>query len=123
MMKTMLRRIGVCTLLILVAGTVVVAKDWRGITLLKSTREDVERLNNDFLRGTIQVLGPNKKVRQTMMKSAARAKRYLVKEREFEAERLLIVDGGFSERALTRLSIHTIGGPVGLIYLFPEKDP
>lgn len=43
-MKNVHCKIGICALLILISGTVVVAKEWRGIVPLKSTRNDVERL-------------------------------------------------------------------------------
>lgn len=80
-------------------------------------------MNNAFGRGVIEVLGPSKRERQQLMKLAARAKTYLVKVRGLEAERLLLVDGGFKERSLTRLSLYAIGGLASRIHLFPEKDP
>ncbi len=43
-MNNMLRNISFGTVLLLVAGTEVTAKEWRGIVPLKSTRQDVERL-------------------------------------------------------------------------------
>lgn len=92
--------------------------------------DEKERLNNfgiqldgAFWRGTIQVLGPTKEARQQGLKLAARAKRYLVKERGLEPERLLIVDAGFHESGMTRLAEHSIGGPGTRIHLYTEKDP
>jgi len=43
-MNNMLRNISFGAVLLLVAGTVVTAQEWRGIVSLKSTRQDVERL-------------------------------------------------------------------------------
>ena len=83
----------------------------------------VIHMNNVFGRGIIEVLGPSRRDRQQLMKLAVRAKRYLVKERGLEAERLLLVDGGFKGTALTRLSIYSIGGLASGIRLFPEEDP
>ena len=57
------------------------------------------------------------------LKLAARAKRYLVRERGFEPERLLIVDAGFNESSVTRLGSYSVGGAGTRIYLFPQKDP
>jgi len=76
-----------------------------------------------FGRGTIEVLGPSKKVRQKRMKIAERAKKYLVNQLRVQPQRILLVDGGFSARVRTRLSLYSIGGLVSRIYLFPEKDP
>ena len=83
----------------------------------------VFNLNAGFWRGTIQVVGPSKKDRQQRLKLAARAKRYLVRERGLESERLLIIDAGFNEVGLTRLTDRSIGGPGTRIYLYPRKDP
>lgn len=79
-------------------------------------------INKSFGRGTIGVVGPNKKERLKRMKRATWAKGYLVKKLALEEERILIVDGGFSERSLTRLSLHAIGGPGSPIFLYPEED-
>jgi hypothetical protein len=76
-------------------------------------------INKRFGRGTIEILGPSQRVRQKQLKIAARAKGYLTKQRGLEPERLLLIDGGFNERVLTRLSIYSIGGLVSRIYLFP----
>lgn len=81
------------------------------------------QLNGGFERGTLEVLGPSKKDRQQRLKLAARAKRYLVRERGLEPERLLIVDGGFNETGFTRLATYSIGGAATRIYLHPRKDP
>lgn len=56
------------------------------------------------------------------MKLAARAKSYLVRVRGLEAERLLLVDGGFKESALTRLSLYSIGGSAGRIHIFSKRS-
>ena len=81
------------------------------------------QMNERSARGTIEVVGPSKKIRDQRMKLAGRAKAYLVKERGLEPERLLLVDGGYGERSITRLSLYSIGGPASRIYVFPEKDP
>jgi hypothetical protein len=83
----------------------------------------VINLEAAFFRGTIQVVGPSSRDRQQLSKLAARAKNYLVRERGFEPERLLIVDAGFEEQALTRLAEHSIGGAGTRIYLHTRKDP
>jgi len=74
-------------------------------------------------RGTIEVRGPTKKDRQQLMKQAARAKSYLVKKRGLEPERLLVIEGGFWEKRVTRLSLYSIGGVPSRIYLHLEPDP
>ena len=79
-------------------------------------------VNNSFGRGTIEVVGPNKTARQKRMKRASRASRYGLKKLGLEEERILIIDGGFSEGPLTRLSVYAIGGPGSVIFLYPEKD-
>ena len=80
------------------------------------------QMNNRSARGTIEVRGASPKIRAQRMKRAARAKDYLVKKRGLEPERLLIVDGGYSERSFTRLSIYPLFGYLR-INIFPEKDP
>jgi len=69
------------------------------------------------------VVGENRAVRNGLLKRAERAKRYLVQKRGFEAERFLIVDGGYQTSSYTELHLYMIGGVVGRIHLFPEKDP
>jgi len=83
----------------------------------------VINLKAAFFRGTIQVVGPSKQDRQQLLKLAARARDYLVRVRGFEPERLLIVDAGFEEQALTRLAEHSMGGAGTEIHLYPRKDP
>lgn len=80
-------------------------------------------LNQAFGRGTYEVLGPSKRAREKRMKLAARAKAYLVKQRGLEPERLLIIDGGFREDSMTRLSLYSVVGLRSRIILFPESDP
>ncbi len=81
------------------------------------------QINNLFGRGTIEVRGPSRRAREERMKVAARAKAYLVKQRGLHPDRLLIVDGGFSERAVTNLNIYSIGGIASAIFVFPQPDP
>lgn len=80
-------------------------------------------LNSYFGRGALEILGPSPKDRHQRLKRAARAKRYLVRERGFEPERLLIIDAGYNERSLTRLADYAIGGIAARIILYPQKDP
>jgi len=95
-----------------------------------SFQDEKARLDNFVInmkrslgRGTIEVHGPTKKDRQQLMKLAARAKRYLVKVRGFEPERLLIIEGGFWQERVTRLSLFSIGGVPSRIYVHTEADP
>jgi len=81
------------------------------------------QLNSLVARGTIEVAGPSKSARQQQVKRAARARNYLIKQHGVEAERLLIVDIGYSESPLTRLNIYSIGGLGSRIFVFPQKDP
>ena len=81
------------------------------------------QMNQRLVRGTLEVIGPSRDARNKLMKLAERAKSYLVRQRKLEAERLLLIDGGYGEASLTRLSIYSIGGLGSGIYLFPEKDP
>lgn len=83
----------------------------------------VINMNEVFGRGVIEIVGPSKRVRQERLKRAARAKSYLVNQRGLESERLLIVDGGFRNASATILRLHSIGGVVSRIHVFPEKDP
>jgi hypothetical protein len=78
-----------------------------------------ERLN----RGVIVVYGRSRNERGKIMKRAERAKKYLTQKHGIEAQRILIVDGGYRERSATELNLHTIGGLVSRVYLFPELDP
>jgi hypothetical protein len=81
------------------------------------------QLNATVGRGGIEVRGPNKKERAALLKSAARAKAYLVTRLEIEPERILIFDGGYSPVSFTRLSLYAIGGFGSAIYFSPEPDP
>lgn len=83
----------------------------------------VIQMRNMLGRGALVVVGENRAVRNRLIKRAKRAKRYLVQERGFEAERLLVVDGGYQSSSYTALHLYMIGGVMGRIYLFPEKDP
>lgn len=80
------------------------------------------QMNRFLYRGVLEVRGPSPKHRAQQLKRAVRGKDYLVKQRRLEPERLLIVNGGFSQFPLARLSLYPIGG-MHAIYLFPEKDP
>lgn len=95
-----------------------------------SFKDEKARLDNFMIvmnevsgRGTFEILGPSKRERQYYLKLAARAKRYLTKERGLEPERLLLVDGGFNETVITRLSMYSIGGLASHIFLYPQSDP
>lgn len=81
------------------------------------------QLNAHTARGVISVVGPSAKARQQAWKRALRAKNYLIKKRKFEPERLLIVDGGFLAETSTRLLLYPIGGFLGRVYIFPQRDP
>jgi len=83
----------------------------------------VIQMKNEFGRGIIEVIGPSRRQREQLMRRAARAKSYLVKQRRIEPERILLVDGGFHEIAVIRLSTYSIGSLGGRIYFFPERDP
>lgn len=78
-----------------------------------------ERLN----RGVIVVFGQNPGERRRLMKRASNAKNYLLRRRSVEPKRILVADGGYSERAFLRLSLYSIGGPIWRVYLFPQLDP
>lgn len=83
----------------------------------------VIQMKERFGRGTIEVHGPTKKDRQQLMKLAARAKSYLVTKRGLEPERLHVIEGGFSQERVTRLSLYSIGGIPSRIFLHLEPDP
>jgi hypothetical protein len=83
----------------------------------------VIQMKNMLGRGAIVVVGENRAVRKELLRRAERAKRHLVQKRGFEAECLLIVDGGYQASSYTELHLYMIGGAMGRIYLFPEKDP
>ncbi len=74
-------------------------------------------------RGVIAVVGENRAVRNRLLKRAEHGKKHLVEKRGVEAERLLIVDGGYQSSSYTELHVYMIGGDVSRIYLYPEKDP
>jgi hypothetical protein len=74
-------------------------------------------------RGAIVVYGESSAVRNKLVKHAERSKKYLVGKRELDPHRLLIVNGGYKDSAVTELHLYTIGGELSRIYLFPEKDP
>lgn len=92
--------------------------------------DEKARLDNFFInmnerlgRGIIEIVGPSRRHRQSRLKRAARAQKYVTKELGLEPERLLLIDGGFHRTALTRLSLYSIGGAAGLIILYPQRDP
>lgn len=74
-------------------------------------------------RGVMVVYGTSRTERSKIMKRAERAKKYLVRKQGIEAQRILIVDGGYRELSATRLNLQTIGGVNSGIYLFPDPDP
>jgi hypothetical protein len=73
-------------------------------------------------RGVIVVYGESREKRNKTMKRAERAKWYLNKKDGIEAQRVLVVDGGYREDSAIELNLLTIGGNVSRIYLFPQKD-
>jgi hypothetical protein len=83
----------------------------------------VIQMKNMLDRGAIVVVGESRAVRNGLLKRARRAKRYLVQKRGLEAERLLIVDGGYQASSYTELHLYMIGGDMTRIYFDPEKDP
>jgi hypothetical protein len=83
----------------------------------------VIHLHKESVRGVIQVVGPSKRIREQLLKRAARGKSYLVKKRGIEPERLFVVDGGYNRDALIRLSFKSIGGLFSRMIFFPERDP
>jgi hypothetical protein len=78
-----------------------------------------ERLN----RGVIVAYGRSHIERAKIMKRAKRAKKYLTLKHGVEPQRILVVDGGYREHSATELNLHTIGGAVSRVYLFPAPDP
>jgi hypothetical protein len=95
-----------------------------------SFEDQIVRLDNCLIqmnemlgRGAIIIYGDSPSARNTLMKRAARAKRYLERKRGLEAHRLLIVDGGYKERTITAIDLYTIGGEVSRIHIFPQQDP
>jgi hypothetical protein len=80
-------------------------------------------LKDEFGRGMIEVIGPSRRQREQLMKRAVTTRSYLVKKRRFEAERIIIVDGGFNEISSTRLNRYSIGGVASQIYFMPLPDP
>lgn len=95
-----------------------------------SFEDEKARLDNYLIqmkerlgRGAIVVVGENRAVRNRLLRRAERAKKHLVQKRGLEAERLLIIDGGYRPSSYTELHLYMIGGDVSRIYLFPEKDP
>lgn len=95
-----------------------------------SIEEEKARLDNyatvmkeQMGRGVIVVYGKSRNERSNIMKRAERAKKYLMQKHEIEAQRILIVDGGYRGHSATELNLHTIGGVVSRVYLFPDLDP
>lgn len=82
----------------------------------------VIQMREHFGRGALVVLGENAAARRKLMKRAQRAKRYLVRTRGLEPQRLLILDGGYREKTVMQLHLYPLAGEVNRIYLFPEKD-
>lgn len=82
----------------------------------------VIQMKNLSGRGAIVVVGESRAVRNGLLKRAERAKRYLVQERGLEAERLLLVDGGYQASSYTQLHLYMIGGHASRISLDPQKD-
>ena len=87
------------------------------------------RLNNYAIqitslmgRGVFAVYGENPAARRSFRERAERAKDYLVKERGLEAERLLIVDAGYSSLARIDLQIYDIAGDVTRMFFPSEKQ-
>ena len=81
------------------------------------------QLNALSSRAVIEVIGPTKKIRDQGLRTAAKAKAYLVKKHHFEPERMIVVDGGYGAELLTRLAEYSIGGIKSRIYLSPQPDP
>jgi hypothetical protein len=80
------------------------------------------QMNARLGRGVIEVFGPSKKVRSQRLKLAGRAKQYLVTKRSLDEGRLLIVDGGYRDDLVTRLSLYSIGGLGSRVYVFRQQD-
>jgi len=83
----------------------------------------VIHMRNDNLRGVLIVYGKNPAARRKLLQRAERARNYLSNVRGLEAQRLLMVDGGYKDRAVTELNFHSIAGAMNRVYLFPQKDP
>lgn len=83
----------------------------------------VIHVKKESMRAVIQILGPSKRHREQGLKRAARAKSYLMKQHRIEAERILLVDAGYREAPMTRLSLSAIGGVPSRIYIFLEPEP
>ena len=73
-------------------------------------------------RGVFVVYGESPAVRRSIRKRAERARAYLISERALEAERLLIVDAGYSNQARIDLHIYDIAGDVTRMYFTSEKQ-
>lgn len=75
-------------------------------------------------QGVILAYGGRRGRRGEAMRSAERAKNYLVKAHGIEPSRLLAADGGFREELTVELSIRYIGSDVaGRVYAVPTIDP
>jgi len=81
------------------------------------------QLTNTNSRGLLIIRARNPDARRQQIQRAERAKNYLVRQRGFAPERLLIVDGGYSNVPLTELHLYGIGGLFSDVFLYPEKDP
>ena len=73
-------------------------------------------------RGVFVVYGESPAARRSFRKRAERARAYLINERGLEAERLLIVDAGYSNQARIDLHIYDIAGDVTRMYFTSEKQ-
>jgi hypothetical protein len=73
-------------------------------------------------RGAIVVLGSSELQRRKLIQRAVRARAYMARL-GLETQRILIVDGGYSEESLFELHDYSIGGFMHRIYLWPRKDP
>jgi hypothetical protein len=118
--------------LIFTSSLIILTIDWLLVRQLSRVLNvpQLSRLDNFIIhmrenmgRGALVVYGENPTVRHALLKRTERAKRYLVKERALESQRLLIIDGGYRDRNSTELHWYPIGGSWSRILLFPTKDP
>ena len=73
-------------------------------------------------RGAIVVLGRSELQRKHLIERAIRARAHMARL-GLETQRILIVDGGYSEESLFELHDYSIGGFMYQIHLWPKKDP
>jgi hypothetical protein len=100
--------------------------EYAGITFTdEKARLDnfVIQITKGLSRGLVIFYGENAGARRQQRKRAERAKNYLVRTRGLEAQRLLVVDGGYKVQPIIELRLYGLGGMDPLVSIYTEKEP